>query len=230
MRTATKIIQKLRRPPAVHNWVKNIRPRRDDTAFALHNFALNPPRTSLSAVVSICVQIVIDGISLQQASKAVACISDPTARERAAWIIRAFHPYAEKCGWQGVQVFRDMVEYYPVSAGVRVPVKPTFVLNTDGKLVPYFLICWAKMDLTIYQRRILTTLISGAILSLEEFAGSDAVIVCTPTTQFSRKERQVAHWRVSAYDPLNDSERQQLFDRYASAMGDAEKMIIESLG
>lgn len=83
MTSITKIIGKLRKPPAVHNWVKNIRPRRDDTAFALHNFAINPPRTSLLSAVAICTQIVVDGISLEQALTCADSIKDLASRERA---------------------------------------------------------------------------------------------------------------------------------------------------
>ena len=230
MSSVSKIIDKLRKPPAVHNWVKNIRLRRDDTAFALHNFATNPPRTSLLSAVAICTQIVVDGISLEQAIACTSSIKDPGSRERAKWIARTFHPYAVAAGWRGIQVFRDMQEFYPVSAGVRVPVKPTFVINDNGRLVPYFLICWAKLDLTHYQRRILSTLITEAILSLEEFEGSEAHVVCTPLAPYSKLERTVKTWRVSEYEPLGDTEKQSLFDRYAGALDDAERMIIESIG
>lgn len=225
-----KLLEKLRKPPAVHNWVKNIRMRRDETAFALHNFAVNPPRTSLLAAVNICIQVVVDRISLQQAIQCTKGIKDPSSSERAQWIVRAFHKVANDNGWEGIQVFRDMVEFYPVSAGVRVPVKPSFIVNDNGRLVPYFLICWAKMDLSIYQRRVLSTLITEAILSLEEFQGSDAVVVCTPVAPYSKKERHVFSWKVSGVQPLDDEEKKALFDRYAGAMADAEKMLIESLG
>jgi hypothetical protein len=225
-----KLLEKLRKPPAVHNWVKNIRNRRDDTASALHNFVINPPRTSLIATVNICIQVVVDRISLDQAIKCAKGIKDPQSSERAQWIVRAFHKVASDKGWEGIQVFRDMIEFYPVSAGVRVPVKPSFVVNDNGKLTPYFLICWAKMDLSIYQRRVLSTLISEAILSLEEFQGSDAVVICTPVASYSKKERHVFSWKVSEQKPLDAEEKQALFDRYAGAMADVEKMLIESLG
>lgn len=228
MKSATSIIAKLRKPPAVHNWVKNVRARRDETAFALRNFALNPPRTSLSSATAICTQIVVDQISLEQAIKCAEGIKDPAARERAIWISRAFFQKARKYGWAGIQVFRDMIEYYPVSAGVRVPVRPTFVVNEQGKLTPYFLICWARMDLTYYQKRILSTLIQEAVLSLEEFEGSDAVIVCTPVASYSKRERQIIKWSASSYPVLDHVEKKELFDRYAGALNDAEKMIIES--
>ena len=229
MKSANKIIAKLRRPPAAHNWVKTMWPRQDDTAHALHRFAINPPRTSLLQTVNICTQIVVDGISLEQALKCADGIKDPSAGDRAKWILRSFYPVAKSNNWQGIQIFRDMVEFYKVSADVRVPVKPAFVLNEDGKLTPYFLICWARMDLTDYQRRILSTLITEAILSLEEFVGSDATIICTPTTRFSKRERQVVMWNASDWPVLDFDEKQELFDRYAAALDDAERMIIESL-
>lgn len=229
MKSVTKMIDKLRRPPAVHNWVKHIRARQDDTAFALHNFALFPPRTSLVATVGICVQIVVDGISLKQALACCDAIKDPSARERARWIVRAFYPYAKEKKLEGLQVFRDMVEFFPVSAGVRVPVRPTFVLNVNGKLTPYFLICWSKMDLSPFQRSLLSTLISEAILTLEEFQDSDAIVICTPVTPWSKFEREVISWKVSAYPQLSDDEKQEVFDRYAAALNDAERMLIESL-
>ena len=230
MSKVEKLIRKLRRPPTAHNWVKSIKGRRDETAKALHDFALNPPRSSLLAAIGICVQIVVDGISSAQAQKCVEKIKKDGDRERASWIIRAFSAHAKAQGWSGIQVFRDMVEFYHVSAGVKVPVKPTFVLNDDGKLVPYFVIAWSRMDLSPYQLRILGTIIQEAILTLEDFQGSDAVIVCTPVAPYCKKERQVFEYRVSNFEPLTDEEKQELFDRYAGAMDDAEKMLIESLG
>jgi hypothetical protein len=230
MKSVQSLLQKLRRPPAAHNWVKNIRRRRDETAFALHNFAMNPPRTSLLAATAICTQIVLDGISLEQAIKCADTIKDISSRERAKWIARAFHGECIKNDWRGIQIFAHMIEFYHVSAGVKVPVRPTFVVNDNGKLVPYFLICWSKMDLSEYQLRVLSTIIHEAILTLEEFYGSDAIVICTPVAGHSKRERHVRYWKVSEHELLSDSERQDLFDRYAGALDDAERMIIESLG
>jgi hypothetical protein len=85
------------------------------------------------------------------------------------------------------------------------------------------------MDFTLEQKALLSTLISETILSLEEFEGSDAVIICTPLACSSKFERQVITWPVSAFPPLSEQERQRVFERYAKALNDAEKMIIESL-
>lgn len=65
-----KAIQKLRRPPAVQNWVKNLRPRTDDTAHSLYNTAVNGPRHSLAQVAHIIRQIVVDGSTTRQRSDA----------------------------------------------------------------------------------------------------------------------------------------------------------------
>lgn len=229
MKSAAKVIAKLHRPPTVQNWVKSIRPRRDDTAFALHNFALFGPKISLQPIARIIKQVVVDGIDLAQALKCADRIKDPRVRVYGKQILAAIHPYAEERSWRGIEVFADLEEFFRVSASVRVPVRPTFVLNVDGRLVPYFVICWARMDLTDYQKRILSTLITDAILSLEGFENSDAVIVCTPRSSFSKIERVVYQWSVSSYPCLDQNERQELFDRYAGALSDAEMMIMESL-
>lgn len=229
MKSVPKLLNKLRRPPAAHNWVKSIKPRRDKTAFALHNFALFPPRTSLRDAISICGQIVYDGIDLEQALKCTDAIKNPENRIRAHWIVKAFFSKARKEGWNGIQIFRDMVEYFPVSAGVRVPVEPTFVLNQNGKLTPYFLICWAQMGFTLEQKSLFSTIITKTILTLEEFRDSDAVIVCTPLAVHSKLERDVFSWRVKDFPLLDDEKEREIFDRYAAALDDAEKMLIESL-
>jgi len=128
-----------------------------------------------------------------------------------------------------VQVFKDMVEFYPVAANVRIPVRPTFVLNVEGKVTPYFVICWAEIGLSDYQKRILSTLIQEAILSLDEFEGADAEIVCVPRFPFSRTERHVVRWKASHHVPLTPEEKRELFDRYGNALAQAEAIIIELL-
>jgi hypothetical protein len=87
MMDPAKIIKKLRRPPAAHNFVKSVKARRDQTAFALHNFALFPPRSSLREAAAICGQIVYDGINLEQALKCVSRIKKPLDRVKANWIV-----------------------------------------------------------------------------------------------------------------------------------------------
>lgn len=104
------------------------------------------------------------------------------------------------------------------------------MINCDGRVVPYFVICWAEIGLTHYQRRILTTVIGDAILTLEEFQESEAVIVCVPRHSFSRTERHVVEWNLSDYPPLDDGEKAELFERYGNALAEAERMILENLG
>lgn len=229
MKSAAKLIAKLRRPPAAHNWVRTIKRGRELTAFALHNFALFPPRSSLAAASAICSNIVVDGLDLDQALKCVEGIKKPADRQRAYWIVKAFYSAARKRGWKGIEVFRDMQEYFPVAAGVRVPVKPSFVLNENGRLVPYFLICWAQMEFTPEQKALLSTLIAETILTLEGFEESDAVVTCTPLAKYSKFERDVLIWKVSDFPALSEEERERVFSRYALALNDAEAMIIQSL-
>ena len=225
-----KAIRKLRTPPGVHNWVKNIRKRTDDTPQSLYNFAVNGPRHSLKPVENVIRQVVVDDISDEEALKSASYIKDDRVRKYAYQILSAILPHIRERGWKGIQVFKDMCERYPVAANVSVPVRPTFVLRSDGKAVPYFVICWTEIGLQGYQKRIFTTLIQEAILSQEDFEGSDAVIVCVPRHSFSKTERYVVEWKLSDYPVLTEDEKANLFQRYGKALAQAEKMILENLG
>lgn len=225
-----KAILKLRRPPAAHNWVKSLRPRRDATALALFNFAVNGPRHSLQKVSEIIGFVVFDGLSLEEAGKCVSKISNPKVREYGHEILKAIVPWIRERDLKGVQIFKDLSELYRVSSTVSVPVRPTFVVREGTQVTPYFVICWAKMDLDRYQKRILSTVIVDAILRLEEFEGSDARVVCVPRYRGSKSERFVSDWWISEYPPLSDAEKAELFNRYESALSDAEKMILDNLG
>lgn len=225
-----KAVLKLRKPPAVQNWVKSLRNRRDDTASALFNFAINGPRHSLAKVISIIGYVIFDNLGDETAYQCLSKIGDPKVRGYGREIFHAILPYIRERKWKGAQVFKDMVEYYPVAKYVSVPVRPTFVVNDKGILTPYFVIGWSKIGLSDYQRRIMSTVIADAILSLEEFQESDAVIICVPRFIFSKSERHVVEWKTSEYLVLDEDEKRELFERYGNALDDAEKMIFDSVG
>lgn len=224
-----RAIRKLRRPPGVHNWVKNIRKRTDDTAQSLYNTAINGPRHSLKQITDIIRNVVVDGISEEEAFKCLGGIANDRVRTYGRQILTAILSHIRMHDWRGIQVFKDTAEGYPVAQHVTVPVRPTFVINNQGRVTPYFVICWAEIGLSGYQKRILTTLIQESILTLEEFEGSDAVIVCVPRHSFSRTERHVVQWNLSNYEPLSEEEKIDLFRRYGNALAEAERMIIEYL-
>lgn len=225
-----KAIQKLRRPPAAHNWVKSLRKRRDASALALYNFAVNGPRHSLQKVSEIIGFVVFDDLTMEDAQKCLSKISDPKVRAYGHEILRAIVPWIKERELRGVQIFQNLTEFYRVSSVVSIPVRPTFVVRDGETITPYFVICWAKMDLDIYQKRILSTVIADAILRLEEFEGSDARILCVPRYRGSKTERFVSDWWISEYPPLDELEKSELFGRYEFALSDAEKMIIRNLG
>lgn len=230
MITPEKALKKLRKPPAVHNWVRNIHRRRDDTARSLFEMAINGPRHSLRSVNDIIRSVVVDGIEDEQAFKCAARIANSRVRGYAQEILTAILPYIRHQKLTGVEVFKDIVEYFRAAANVNVPIRPTFVINDGERVIPYFVICWARIGLTDYQKRLLSTLITESILSLEEFEGSDAVILCVPRHDFSKTERYVIEWRTSMHRLLTGNEKVELFERYNGALLDAEEMIINNLG
>ncbi len=223
-------IAKLRRPPAVHNWVRSIKKRRDETANELFNLAMFGPKHSLQSVTDILRQIVVDGIDDATAKACISGIKSPLVRRLAGEIIEAALPYIRAKAWRGVQVFNGTVEYYQVAANVSVPIRPSFVINDNGKLKIYFVICWARFSLDLYQKRIMATLIAEALLSREEFQDAEVQILCIPRFKFSKSEREIFELSISSYQLLSADEKSQLFDRYGAALTDAEKKILEVLG
>ncbi|TPE62893.1 hypothetical protein FJQ54_05080 [Sandaracinobacter neustonicus] len=223
-------ILKLRKPPAVHNWVRSISKRKDQIAKELFDLAMFGPRHSLQLVTDVLRQVVVDGIDDMTAKGCISNIRSPLVRRLGHEIIEAALPYIRQKDWRGVQVFDGTVEYYPVSANVSVPIRPSFVINDNGKLKIYFIICWARFSLDLYQRRIIATLITEALLSREEFQSAEVKILCIPRHKFSKSERDIFELSISSYELLSEKEKTQLFERYGAALTDAEKKILEALG
>lgn len=171
----------------------------------------------------------VDQIDVEQALKCASMISDPRVAAIAIEVVKAFHPFAIEHGWLGVEVFSDLEVDYRISSSMKIPVRPTFVVNDSGRLIPYFVICWSKDDLTIYQRRILATAISETVLSLEGFENSSARLVFTPRRKYSSFQREIYCWDLSEYPILTQHEQKELFDIHSDAMIDAEEMIRKAL-
>ncbi|KQX21598.1 hypothetical protein ASD39_00485 [Sphingomonas sp. Root50] len=122
-----------------------------------------------------------------------------------------------------------MIAMYPIGRNMFVPVKPTFTFLDKGKLTPVFLIGWASMPFSDFQSRLFATIVQKAILSLEGFEGSDALIIFVPRIAGSKTDRHVRAWKVSERQLLTDGELRDQFDRFGNALDDAVPVILEEL-
>lgn len=229
MKTAEQRIAQVRRPPSLPNWVRLNDRRRDETAKRITRFVLGKPRHALTKIYGI----IADAITYQNddatIGKAIDGIPNEYVRSLGHEICDVVMPWIRANQIEGIQVFHDMVARYPIGRGIVVPVKPTFVMLEDGRLTPVFIIGWASLPFSDFQKQLLATLIDRAILTQEGFEGSDALIVCAPRVSPGMPYRVVRAWRVSERALLTDDELREQFDRFGNALDDAVPVILDEL-
>lgn len=229
MASVDQIIAKIRKPPSLPNWVRLNHRRHDDTLLSITRFALGRPRHALMGVYDIVAAYATLGIDRATALKSLARLPDPRVRALGAEILAVILPWIDQNGMKGIQVFHDMSAFFPIGRGIMVPVKPTFVMLHDGKLEPVFVIGWASMPLSGYQKRLMATVIHEAILTQEGFEGSNATVIFTPRISSRDRERHVRAWKVSEQPLLTSEELLAQFDRFGNALDDAVPLILDEL-
>lgn len=229
MKFSEKTVKRLLRPPSVANWARHNHRRLDDTRKGLLRFATVPPKHSLGDVYSICEAIVTDRISLDQAYKCIEHIDHPMTRKAAREIVPVFFDYAEAEKLDGIAAFKGFRTPYPIGRGpdgstMTIPVIPTFTILKDQQLTPVFLIGWSDLALDGYQKHLLSTIIRNALLTQQDFIGSDGLVVCTPRSKLT-KAREIHDWSVHEYAVLTDDELQEQFARYGQAVNDVIRTL-----
>lgn len=223
-----KIISDIRRPPSLPNWVRLNHRRRDDTMRSIAKFALGKPRHALAQIYGLIADYITYRISPKEIEGGLQKITNPLVRRLGREIISTILPWLDKQEIKGIEVFNNLSIPFPIGRGIVVPVKPTFVFQHEKKLTPVFVIGWASMPFTDFQKRLLGTVIYKAILTLEGFQGSEAHIVCVPRYKGSKSERFIRDWKVSKPE-LTDDELRDQFDRFGNALDDAVPVVLEEL-
>ena len=230
MITAKTAITKLRRPPSVPNWVRYMHQGTHDSAIAMTKFALSNPRLSLAPVYKLASDIACRGTPLEQVLKGLQTLNSQAVRRLGTEILTAFASYNIGRRYDGIETLPDFCVNYPLGRGVVVPVKPTFVIMEEGGLTPVFVIGWTSIPFSDFQKKLLSTIIYNSILTLTDFIGRDAEIVCLPRATYSKYERMPRSWKVSHYKPYTGQELTEILDRYGSALDLASIMIKKILG
>jgi hypothetical protein len=183
----------------------------------------------LREVYSICEAIVTDQIALDQAEKCIEYITDLKAKEAARDIIPLFYAYAHETRFDGLAAFKGFSTPYPLGKGpdgnnISIPVTPTFIILQGRSLVPVFVIGWAAMTFDDYQKQLMSTIIKDALLTQEDFLGSDALVVCTPKLKRTNA-RHLVEWRASDYGCLTEDQLQDQLSRYRNALEDVARTL-----
>lgn len=228
-KTAEQRVDEMRRPPSLANWVRLNDRRRDETALRITRFVLAKPRHALAQVYRLIADYVTLGISAASTRSGIDLILNPLVRKLGHEIATALIPWLDKNQIKGLRAFDGMIERYPIGRNIMIPVRPTFVYNREGKLTPVFIIGWSANALNGFQKRLLATMIQEAILTQEDFEGSDALVLFTPRMSFSKSAREVREMWVSKTWLLSEDELRKQFDCYGNALDDAVPVILREL-
>ncbi|HEY0621744.1 hypothetical protein [Sphingomonas sp.] len=217
-----KRIKRLMSLPSLVNWVRHNKRRLDDTIFQLREFANNPPRHSLRPVQKLCAALAYGTCDEEDALNRAEAIAMPAAKVAAREVIPAFSRYLKKSGIEGVIEFDGFQAMYiigkkPDDAPLLVPVRPTFVGIKNEKLVPVFVIPWVDFKLDGFQKYLLSTIICDAILTQQDFLGSDSEIIAFPRIKGTHTRDQRG-WLATQYNLLSQDDLMEQFERYTRAL------------
>lgn len=220
-----KAIRKVRQPPSVPNWAKHNNRRTDLTARAIARFAVSLPRIRLQPIYNAIAMMVIDQQPLEVVLKYIERLDNSHLQRAGYEILVAFEQYNRVRRMNGIQALHGWETVYPLARGVVVPVKPTFVIMENGRPKPVFVIGWASTKLDIFQKRLLCTVIHEAVLTHQDFLGSDAEILLFP--RLGRYAREVVSWSVNKSWLLRPTELTQQIAVYGAALDLVPELVRE---
>lgn len=221
-------IKRISRIPGVLNWARQNFSRTDKTAAALKKLADAKITVSLNPVYNLCAKLAYREITFDSAfSKASGY--EGFLKNAASEILPLFQDYLVQNQVEAVPDFKEFRVPFPIGSNIdgkvaSIPVRPTFVYVRDGRLRPIFLLGWVDTPLDYHQRRLISAIIRRAILTQQDFLGSDAEIVTFPRIK-GTKQRYQGGWNISSFPDLSDEELSAQFSRYNKAL----QQVIKSL-
>lgn len=229
MKSPEQKIADIRKPPSLANWVRLNERRRDTTASKIFKFAIAKPRHALVQVYDLVADYVTLRVSAQDIRKGVDRILNPLVRKLGHEIITALLPWLDEQGLEGIQVYHNFNAPYPIGRNVVVPVRPTFVCLHDGVLTPVFVIGWSSFPFSDFHKRLFCAIVRRAILSQEDFEGSDCLIIFVPRHKGSKSERYVRSFWVSSIRDMSEEELHNQLERFGDGLDDAVPLILAEL-
>ena len=229
MKSVEQKIADIRKPPSLANWVRLNDRRRDETTKKITRFVLGKPRHALGQVYRLIADYITLDVPAANVRKGINLITNPLVRKLGHEIASVLIPWLDQEDIKGIEAFHDMNAPFPIGRGIVIPVKPTFVYNRDGKLVPVFVIGWSSIPFSDFHKRLFAAIVQRAILSLEGFEGSDALALFVPRIKGAKTERYVHPMWINSLLLMSDDELKDQFDRFGNALDDAVPIIFEEL-
>lgn len=217
-------VQKIDRPPSVHNWVRYNYPDEIKTAKAIVSFVTAAPQITYAAAGPIIRDRIVLKLDRDTALIAANSRGHIKSRPHVADYVRAFLDYDEVRNYSGSPSYDQEVAAYQVSREIRVPAKPLVVISEGGVLKPIFVVGWATMPLTLHQRRLLMTVLEDAVFSLTDFQNSPGEFVSFPRDDDS-KSRSPEVWRRGDFALLSSAEMKEQLEVYLAALARARAIL-----
>jgi hypothetical protein len=184
------------------------------------------PAVSYAAGLSLIKDLVLGLSDAEQIKKATRRMKDSPSKTAIIQFVDAFCVYAAERNYQATPSYSDFSTYFQIGRELFIPVKPTLIAREGGQLKPIFVFGWKKVPLTLFQRRLLMTILEDAIFSLTDFQDSDGEIVFLPETN-GRREPEI--WHRGDYSLLSQAETTNQLEVFLSARSAAYPIIAEWL-
>lgn len=221
------IFRKLDRIPGAPNFVRYNHEELMRTLKAYVQFAKGMPTVSYAAGLTIIKDLVLGMIDTELAIKAARRMKESPSRQAVIEFVQAFCVYAEERRYQATPAYSDFSTFFSIGRDLYVPVKPTLVAREDGQLKPVFVFGWKSVPLSVFQRRLLMTILEDAIFSLTDFESSDAEIVFLPENEEGLRKPEV--WHRGDYVLLSEAELRNQMEVFLSARESAYPLIADWL-
>lgn len=220
------LFRKLDRIPAAPNFVRYNFEDLAKTLKAYVAFAKGMPTISYVEGLKITKDVVLGWTDIEQAKKAARLLRDSPSRRQVIEFVDAFCVYAETRRYVATPAYAEFSASFPIARELFIPVKPTLVAREGGQLKPIFVFGWKSVPLSLFQRRLLMTILEDAIFSLTDFENSDAEIVFLPENDGIRTDEV---WHRGDYELLTPLQLKNQIELFLSARSQAYPIISEWL-
>ena len=221
METVETKIKRLLKTPGIFNFARQNKERYDDTLREVRRIVDHPPQRSLKPVADICSALANRQVSFDEAIDATAHYQG-YLRMAADEVIPALDNYLTNNQFEVAPELAEDRHKYPYArdlggAARAVPITPTFVTIEKGMLMPNYLLCWANVGFNWHQARLICSILSDGILTLEDYLGSNGRIIFLRRGRWEGI-REVETWMISDYADMSRREIEEQFQRYNRAV------------
>lgn len=224
-----KKIQRVKKMASLLNWARQNFRRFDDTRKSIIEIADRPPQRSIGPVHKLCKELAYRRMTYDEVCAKTSSYSG-YLRMAADEVLPAFNDYFISNQIETVSDLESQRFKFPIGKTDdgktrSVPIQPTYMGIRGDFPLPTFVLGWTKIPYNLHQKRLISTMIFRAILTQQDFLGSDAQVLTFPRTNKWSKAREPRGWMVSEFANMTDAELQEQFDRYNKAVRDVIKEL-----